>query len=177
MPSESQPAVGHLVDVRWGVSHSLHRVCTGIGRDAANPILIRDPAASRTQAEVQRSGDAYVLHPIGTAETRVNGVVLTAPRPLAEGDVVEIAYTRLRFTRNAPDGDVVPAPEHAAVDAEFAGRTTEIREIVSPEKLQELRRELMRPVELHWRVILGGVIVAALALALLIRLAIRLWPG
>jgi len=162
------------VDVRWGLAYSLYRVCTGIGRDAGNPVLIRDLAASRTHAEVQHRADEFVLFPIGDAETKVNGALVVEPRPLAEGDVIEIAYTRLRFTHKPPSGDVVPAPEHPAVDPNFAGHATEVREIVTPERLHELRRDLLRPVELHWRVILAGVVVASLGLALLIRLAIHL---
>jgi hypothetical protein len=69
----------------------------------------------------------------------------------------------------------LPAPEHPAVDSDFADRNTEVREIVTPERLQELRRQMLRPVELHWRVLVVSVVAGALALALLIRLAIRLW--
>lgn len=152
----------------------MRRVVTGIGRDASNPILVRDLAASRSHAEVRRTGDAYVLHPIGTAETRVNGVVVTGPRVLAEGDVVEIAYTRLRFTRNPAAGDVVPAPDHVAVDPDFARHKTEVRDMMSPEKLQEVRRRLMRPVELQWRMLVAGVLAAVVVLALLIWVVIHL---
>lgn len=174
-PSDSGAA--SLVDVRWALAYPLTRVCTGIGRDASNPVLIRDLAASRSHCEVRRSGEGYVLHPLGSAETKVNGVVVTAPRPLAEGDVVEIAYTRLRFTRQPVSGDVMPAPEHPAVDADFAARNTEIREIVTPEKLQQLRRRLGRPVALsRWRLV-AAVVGGALVVALAILLAMHLWPG
>lgn len=172
MSDAAPPA--HLVDLRWGVAYPLHRVCTAIGREASCPVLIRDTAASRSHCEIQRNGDQYTLYPIGSAETRLNGVPVTAAAPLEEGDVIEIAYTRLRFTRKPPAGDVVPAPEHAAVDPEFAGRNTEVREIVTPERLQELRRQMLRPVELHWRILAMAVGLSALALALLIRLAIHL---
>ena len=177
MPQDLGDPLPYLVDVRWGVAYDLHRVCTGIGRNASNPILIRDLAASRSHAEIRRAGDRCVLLPVGAAETRVNGVAVTGPRPLAEGDVIEIAYTRLRFTRKPPEAGVTPAPERTVVDADFAGRKTEAREIVSPERLRELRRELLRPVELHWRIVLMGVLAGALALALLIRLAVRLISG
>ncbi|HVA58846.1 MAG: FHA domain-containing protein [Gemmatimonadaceae bacterium] len=177
MLPESLPPAAYLVDVRWGLAYPLHRVVTGIGRDMANPILVRDLAASRTHAEVRRTDNAYVLQPIATAETKVNGIALTGPRPLADGDVVEVAYTRLRFTHKPPTGDVLPAPAHAAMDPDLAGQKTQIREIVSPEKLQEVRRRLMRPVELHWWVLVAAALAAALALASLILLATRVWPG
>lgn len=169
---QEQPA--SLVDVRWALAYPLTRVRTGIGRDASNPILIRDLAASRSHCEIERTGDAYVLHPVGSAETRVNGQPVTAPRKLAEGDVVEIAYTRLRFTRKRPSGDVMAPPEHPVVDPEFAARRTEVREIVSTEKLRELRRHLGRPVRLRrWRLV-AAIVGGALVVAAVILLAMRL---
>ena len=170
-------APAHLVDLRWGEAYPLHRVCTGIGRDASNPVIIRDPTASRSHCEIQRDGDQFTLFPIGSAETHVNGGRIRAPQRLEEGDLVEIAYTRFRFTLKPPPEDVILAPEHPAVDAEFAGRNTEMHEIVTPEGLQELLHRMLRPVELHWRMLVGSVLVGALALALLIRLAIRLFRG
>ncbi len=174
-PPPAQPPNASLVDVRWALAYPLTRVCTGIGRDTSNPILIRDLAASRSHCEIQRVGDAYMVYPIGSAETKVNGVVLTAPRALAEGDVIEIAYTRLRFTRKRPSGDVIPAPEHAAMDPEFAAHTTQIREIVTSKKLRQLRDHPGHPVRPgRWRLaaaIVGGAVVVALA----ILLAMRLW--
>ena len=176
-PSLPEPPA-HLVDLRWGVAYPLSRICTGIGRDASNPILIRDPAASRSHAEVQRSGDSYVLHPIGHGETLVNGLVTAGPRALAEGDVIEIAYTRLRFTRSAPDADVLPAPELPALDADFAERRTEVREIMTTgrlRQLRELRHQLTRPRRAHWRVVAMAVGLGALAVALIIGLVMRLF--
>ena len=172
-PTPTPPA--YLVDLRWGVAYPLHRVCTSVGRDASNPVIIRDAAASRSHCEIQRNGDDFALHPIGGAETHVNGERVSEARPLAEGDLVEIAYSRFRFTRKPPSRDILPAPEHPAVDSDFAARNTEVREIVTAEHLQELRRKMLRPVELHWRVLVLSVVAGALALALLIRLAMRLF--
>ena len=172
-PSPAPPA--HLVDVRWGVAYPLYRVSTGIGRDASNPVLIRDVSASRSHAEVRRDGDRFVLHSVGSAETRVNGEPVAGARPLAEGDVIEIAYTHLRFTRQALAPDVVPAPERTVVDQDLARRNTEIREIVTPAQVRRLRRQLGSPVELHWRAIVMGVLAAALALTALILAARRLF--
>lgn len=168
-------APAHLVDLRWGVAYPLHRVSTEIGRDQANPVIIRDTAASRSHCEIRRDDDQFTLFPIGSAETHLNGGRIREPRVLEEGDLVDIAYSRFRFTREPPTGDVILAPEHPVIDAQFAGRKTETREIVTPEGLQELRHRMLRPVELHWRMLLGSVLVGALALALLIRLAIRLF--
>ena len=177
MPPERPGPPGYLIDVRWGVAYDLHRVSTGIGRDASNPVVIRDLAASRSHAEVRRDGGRYVLHALGSAETRVNGAIVAGPRVLAEGDVIEIAYTRLRFTGIPPTGDVVPAPVGVVVDADFAGRKTEIREIVSTAQLRRLRRQVLRPVELHWWMLVVTILAGSLVLALLIRLAIHLFSG
>ncbi len=166
-----------LVDVHWGVAYALQRLSTGIGRGDTNPILVRDPAASRNHAEIQRDGTRFVLHPIGNAQTCVNGIPIRAPHALAEGDEIEIAYTRFRFTRRPPGIDLMPAPEHPLVDPALSGQQTQIREILTRERISQLRAELLRPPETHWKRRAAVIAAGALLLALLIRLLIRLISG
>jgi hypothetical protein len=153
----------HLIDERWGVAHALRRECTQIGRDATNAIIVRDMAASRFHAEVRHEGNAHVLYPLGSTETRVNGHPATAPCTLAEGDVVEIVYTKLRFTTAALPRDVTLAPEQVAVDRTLAEGKTQFREIVSTKRLRQLRRPVRTPL---WMVVLiivvGGTLVGIL---------------
>jgi pSer/pThr/pTyr-binding forkhead associated (FHA) protein len=180
MPSPESPsttAPAFLVDVRWGVAHPLNRVCTGIGRADTNPILIRDAAASRVHCEVQRNADQFTVHPIGDADTRLNGLLLTQPKRLEEGDEIEVAYTHLRFTRKPPEGDIVLAQPHGPVEFSLASQTTGVREVLSPERMSQLREKMLDQVELHWYVILGAVIGSAVVLTILIRLAIHLLRG
>lgn len=94
-----------LVDDRWGKAYPLD-VETTIGRGAECAIILRDPAVSRRQASVQRRGMSYVLNVPGTSGTTLNGVTVTGESPLQEGDVIDIALTSLRFTTQAPTGEM-----------------------------------------------------------------------
>ena len=85
---------------------------TSIGRDASNEIVIRDPSASRFHAEIRQDSDMFVLHSIGASGTLLNAKPLSGPHTLTEGDAVEIAFVKLRFTRSVGDG-IEPAPPHS----------------------------------------------------------------
>ncbi len=60
-----------------------------IGRDPSNDFVIGDPQVSRQHARIVRRGDALVLEDTGSTNgTFVNGVRLTGPHTLSNGDVV-----------------------------------------------------------------------------------------
>lgn len=94
-----------LVDDRWAKAYPLGDD-TSIGRGGESMIIVRDPAVSRHHAEVKRVANAYVLHGYGSAGTKVNGMRLGAECVLQEGDLIEIAFTVLRFTLKAPTGEM-----------------------------------------------------------------------
>ena len=138
----------YLVDVRAKTAYKLATRSTGIGRDAANAIVIRDPTASRFHAEVRREAGGFVLHPRGSAGTTVNNRRVGTPCVLEDGDMIEIAYRVLRFTSGALAADerlagTTPAPSdevsrrptiprdrtpstQAAIDAASASRWTAV---------------------------------------------------
>ncbi len=70
-----------------------------IGRDAGSRIVIREPSVSRAHAEVRADGDQYVLHANGPTGTKLNGVNVTAPEPLTDGDRIEVGSAELTFRR------------------------------------------------------------------------------
>lgn len=70
-----------------------------IGRDAGSRIVIREPAVSRTHAEVRSEGDHYVLHANGATGTRLNGAPVTGPEQLTDGDSIEVGSAGLTFRR------------------------------------------------------------------------------
>lgn len=94
-----------LVDDRWSKAYPL-TVETHIGRGLGSSIILRDPVISRRHASVLQEGEAYVLHTFGSAGTRVNGEQVASTHVLQEGDTIEIAFTRLRFTLMAPTGEM-----------------------------------------------------------------------
>jgi pSer/pThr/pTyr-binding forkhead associated (FHA) protein len=94
-----------LVDERWFKAYPLASRTT-IGRSANSTIILRDPAVSRVHAEVRREALGFVLRARGSAGTKVNGVRVGGECALQEGDVIEIAYSNLRFTQRAPTGEM-----------------------------------------------------------------------
>ena len=95
-----------LVDDRWGKAYPLTEQETTIGRGQPSVVIIRDPAVSRVHATVSRRGAEYLLNVTGASGASVNGEPVTGERRLTEGDTVEIALTALRFTYNAPTGEM-----------------------------------------------------------------------
>lgn len=68
-----------------------------IGRDATSGIIIREPAVSRSHAEVKPEGDGYVLNSTGATGTRLNGTSLTTPSKLSDGDRIEIGSVEITY--------------------------------------------------------------------------------
>lgn len=95
-----------LVDDRWGKAYPLTGAETSIGRGPSSTIIIRDPAVSRAHARVVRRGPDFVLTVVGSSGTSVNGEPVNGEHTLAEGDTIEIALTALRFTFQAPTGEM-----------------------------------------------------------------------
>jgi pSer/pThr/pTyr-binding forkhead associated (FHA) protein len=127
--SGSFPAIpvgpAHLVDVRGGVAHDLATSSVGIGRDRLNPVVVRDPTASRFHAEIRREAGGYVLHPYGSSGTLVNGRRIGSPERLRDGDRIEIANVELRFVAGPmPDGARKAEPQ---ADDESSHRPTVIQ--------------------------------------------------
>ena len=106
----------YLVDVTASVAYPLADDVVGIGRDPVNHVVVRDAATSRFHADVRRAPTgAYVFRSMGTNGSTVNEEPAgRTPRPLAEGDVIRIGGTALRFTAAPPAGvRIVPRSEVA----------------------------------------------------------------
>jgi pSer/pThr/pTyr-binding forkhead associated (FHA) protein len=114
------PGRAYLIDENAHVAHDLINRSTPIGRDSSNAVVVDDATASRFHAEVRREAGGFALHSMGSAGTRVNGVEVAAPVMLADGDLVEIAFHRLRFSTNA--GDTKQASATAAGETRTSSR-------------------------------------------------------
>ena len=75
-----------------------------IGREAGVAFQIEHPTVSRQHAQLVQSGAQMVLIDMGSANgTRVNGVKITGPQTLREGDAVELGkINALYFKKHAP---------------------------------------------------------------------------
>lgn len=70
----------------------------GIGRLPACEVVLADPNASRRHAEVRPHGKGYAVVDLGSTNgTLVNGLLVVGDRVLADGDVIGIGATTLRF--------------------------------------------------------------------------------
>ena len=69
-----------------------------IGRGAEAGIFLPDASVSRRHALVCRTGAGWALRDLGSGNgTRLNGQLVLAETPLAEGDVIALGDTRLAF--------------------------------------------------------------------------------
>jgi pSer/pThr/pTyr-binding forkhead associated (FHA) protein len=68
-----------------------------IGRDASSGIVIREPAVSRSHAEVRAEGDGFVINPTGATGTRVNGQPVSEATKLTDGDRIEIGSVEITY--------------------------------------------------------------------------------
>jgi predicted component of type VI protein secretion system len=100
------PVMGHLVNVERQAALSLNRVSTGIGRDDSNDLVIESRDAASFHAEVRREAGGHVLRVPAAAAVKLNGRKVTVPVLLNEGDEVEIADLKLRYTREELAADI-----------------------------------------------------------------------
>ncbi len=72
-----------------GQTFTLDQHLLTVGRDPSSDIVINDPQVSRQHARIMRRGSLMVIEDLGSTNgTFVNGMRLTVPHTLANGDVV-----------------------------------------------------------------------------------------
>ena len=72
-----------------GQTFNLDRDALTIGRDPSNGIAINEPQISRQHARITRQGGLMVIEDLGSTNgTFVNGMRLTGPHTLANGDAI-----------------------------------------------------------------------------------------
>ncbi|RKH29817.1 FHA domain-containing protein [Corallococcus praedator] len=122
---ESRPSraasITCLTGLDVGRCHALAEAHTDIGRGEGVALRLRDRAVSRLHARIRREGLGFLLEDLGTPNgVFLNGVRLEAPGTLADGDVVELGRSLLRFQAafdDAPDGGGHALPMVSDADA------------------------------------------------------------
>ena len=71
---------------------------TTIGRLPECTVPVNDPNVSRQHTEVRSSGSGYMLVDLGSTNgTKINGQRIHGEQLLADGDIVSVGSTHLRF--------------------------------------------------------------------------------
>jgi hypothetical protein len=74
-----------------GQTFTLDQDLLMLGRDQGNHIVISDPQVSRRHARIMRQGDLVVIEDVGSTNgTFVNGMRLTGPHTLVDGDLISL---------------------------------------------------------------------------------------
>jgi pSer/pThr/pTyr-binding forkhead associated (FHA) protein len=154
----------YLIDETTKTAHALVNRSTTIGRDPSNAILLRDPTASRFHAEVRREAGGFALHSMGAAGTTVNDKPVTSPVLLADDDIIEVAFTRLRFAH-----DTSGAAPKGAPDDEHERLWSQRNPTLATAKISVVERDGVRWASQRWLVAVIVLLVAALAVILLTR--------
>ncbi|MEP6495385.1 MAG: FHA domain-containing protein [bacterium] len=124
-PTDLSPLLNaFLVDDAGCIAYPLRIRSTSIGRDASNVVAIRDATASRFHAEVRREAGGFTIRSMGSAGTNLNGRALPGPRLLSDGDTIEVAFAKLRFTLSDPPPDFEIAERDAGENDERSRRPT-----------------------------------------------------
>ncbi len=94
-----------------------------LGRSRSNAIVLSDGKVSRNHARLDPVRDTYILTDLGSANgTLVNGVRITQPVRLRDGDLINVGDTQLLFHTGPPAhppraGRAMVSPQPAPVPA------------------------------------------------------------
>ena len=161
------PVTGRLIDAQRQSALSLQRVSTGIGSDESNDLVIDGVEAASFHAEVRREAGGHVLRAPESATVKLNGRRVTSAALLSEGDEVEIAGVRLRYTREA----VLDGMTEAATDRITSEAAVNAQPVVSSAPTSAMPGELSPVLTLRApmrAVAFVSSVIAAVAIATLL---------
>jgi DNA-binding NtrC family response regulator len=93
------------------VSELLSQQTICLGRNSRNNIVLDDPHASRSHAEIYCDGNRWYVRDCETTNgTRINGVRIQKPMQLENNHVISIGDARLRFTLDSSNEGTAEIP-------------------------------------------------------------------
>ena len=118
---------------------TVHEIAGGvvIGRGKVATIRLKDPLASARHARIARQGEQFMLEDLGSTNgTFLNGVLMSAPTALTEGDRIRLGESEFVYASAPPTaGNGSGQPSPAAVPLLAAP---------APERALELDHESLR---------------------------------
>jgi hypothetical protein len=136
MVGDSPPEAYLVVTTQTGQRevHRVERSSMTIGRGADSDLTLTNPRVSRRHAHLTWDGQRFLVQDLGSKNgTRLNGSPVAARTPIADGDTLELADSRLQFQTSAPTVTVVLEPRAAAISLDLS--THEVRVRGKPVKL------------------------------------------
>ena len=101
-----------------GQTFRLDQELLSLGRDPENNIVINNPQVSRRHARIRCRGDLTVIEDVGSTNgTFVNGIRLTTPHNLFDGDVISLGDAVTLTYRGASLATTEPLDERPTVPA------------------------------------------------------------
>jgi pSer/pThr/pTyr-binding forkhead associated (FHA) protein len=102
-----------------GRTHALAEACTELGRGSEVALRLRDRAVSRTHARILHGeGGSFTVEDLHSPNgVFINGQRIQGRAPLADGDVIELGRSLLRFQAPVEEPPPPPAPPPEAVPA------------------------------------------------------------
>jgi len=147
VPASRAATLTCLTGLDVGRTFPLAEARTDLGRGTQADIRLRDRAVSRLHARILWEGNAFTLRDMESPNgIYVNGNRVEEPAPLADGDVIELGQTLLRFqaaveeppAQEPPQVEVEPPePEAEAPSAEMAPdpSTTPLTAVATPDSV------------------------------------------
>lgn len=140
-PDRHRPA--YLLNERSGRGREIISRSTTLGRDASSAVVIDDASVSRFHAELRREAGGFVLHSMGSAGTLINGRKVLTPTMLVDGDIIEIAKRRWRFTHTAPRDEAGPRDNPNGDQWRSRAPETRMIDIITPEPAPKRSRGMI----------------------------------
>ncbi|WP_163998318.1 FHA domain-containing protein [Pyxidicoccus caerfyrddinensis] len=110
-PASASPRLMCVAGPKAGEEFTLEDGEYVIGRATDNPICIPDTSVSRKHVMVRKLGTGWAVSDLGSGNgTMVNGDVISDETPLANGDVITLGDTELRFEDVANSTMNISAP-------------------------------------------------------------------
>lgn len=102
-----RPGRAYLIHASEKQSFALAKTAFRIGRDPGSHLQVLDTEVSRDHAVVRSREGGHLLDPVGKGLTKLNGVPISGPIKLDEGDLIAIGEITLVYTRRSPSGAIV----------------------------------------------------------------------
>ncbi|MCY1015269.1 FHA domain-containing protein [Pyxidicoccus sp. MSG2] len=107
-----------LTGLDVGRTHALAEARTELGRGSEVTLRLRDRAVSRTHARILHGEVGFTLEDLDSPNgVFINGQRVQGRAPLADGDVIELGRSLLRFQAPVEEPPPPPAPPPEAVPA------------------------------------------------------------